>query len=63
MLKEINNYINSLPIDVEPSGLYAPIRYVLSLGGKRMRPMLMMMAYEMSLHWRHTITSHCSTTT
>ena len=47
MLKEINNYINSLPIDVEPSGLYAPIRYVLSLGGKRMRPMLMMMAYEM----------------
>ena len=31
----------------EPRGLYEPIEYVLSLGGKRIRPMLMMMAYEL----------------
>ena len=49
MLEKINEYIDRLPLDVEPRGLYEPIRYVLSLGGKRIRPMLMMMAYEM---WR-----------
>lgn len=47
MLKKINDYIDKLPLEVEPRGLYEPIRYVLSLGGKRIRPMLMMMAYEM----------------
>ena len=47
MLKKINDYIDKLPLEVEPKGLYEPIRYVLSLGGKRIRPMLMMMAYEM----------------
>lgn len=31
----------------QPEGLYAPIQYVLSLGGKRIRPVLMMMAYEL----------------
>ena len=45
----INDYISQLPLDVEPRGLYEPIRYVLSLGGKRIRPVLMMKAYEM---WR-----------
>lgn len=45
----INDYIAHLPLDVEPNGLYEPIRYVLSLGGKRIRPVLMMKAYEM---WR-----------
>lgn len=47
MLEKINKYIDQLPLDVEPKGLYEPIRYVLSLGGKRIRPALMMMAYEM----------------
>ncbi|MBQ1752951.1 MAG: polyprenyl synthetase family protein, partial [Paludibacteraceae bacterium] len=28
----------------EPEGLYAPIEYVLSLGGKRVRPSLVLMA-------------------
>ena len=49
MTDKINAYIDSLPLEVEPKGLYEPIRYVLSLGGKRVRPALMMMAYEM---WR-----------
>ena len=47
MLNKINAYIDRLPLDIEPKGLYEPIRYVLSMGGKRIRPVLMMMAYEL----------------
>jgi len=47
MVEKINQYISNLPLDIEPQGLYAPIRYVLSMGGKRLRPVLMMLAYEM----------------
>lgn len=47
MVEKINQYIANLPLDIEPQGLYAPIRYVLSMGGKRLRPVLMMLAYEM----------------
>lgn len=47
MIDKVNNYIASLPINKEPRGLYEPIQYVLSLGGKRIRPVLMMMAYEL----------------
>ena len=50
MLDKINSYIAQLPLEVEPRGLYEPIRYVLSLGGKRIRPMLMTMAYSL---WRN----------
>lgn len=39
--------INTLPGDREPRGLYAPIDYVLSLGGKRIRPVLVLMAYNL----------------
>lgn len=48
-LDKINEYIKNLPLEKEPRGLYEPIRYILSLGGKRIRPVLMMMAYEL---WR-----------
>lgn len=47
MLEKINEYIKNLPLEKEPKGLYEPIRYILSLGGKRIRPVLMMMAYEL----------------
>lgn len=47
MLEKINDYIKNLPLGREPHGLYEPIEYVLSLGGKRIRPMLMLMAYEL----------------
>ena len=47
MHNKVNDYIAKLPLDKEPNGLYAPIEYVLSLGGKRIRPVLMMMAYEL----------------
>lgn len=47
MINKVNEYIKSLPLAKEPRGLYEPIEYVLSLGGKRIRPVLMMMAYEL----------------
>ena len=31
----------------EPSRLYEPIRYVLSMGGKRVRPVLLLLAYQL----------------
>ena len=31
----------------KPEGLYEPIRYIMSLGGKRLRPMLVLLAYRM----------------
>lgn len=39
--------ISEMPFDRKPEELYAPIRYVLSLGGKRLRPALMLMAYNL----------------
>ena len=36
----IETSISALPLDKEPSGLYAPIRYALEAGGKRLRPVL-----------------------
>lgn len=43
----VEEAITSLPLEREPKGLYEPIRYVLSLGGKRIRPVLMLMAYNL----------------
>lgn len=47
MTEKINSYISHLPLDKEPQGLYAPIKYVMSLGGKRVRPTLMLLAYKL----------------
>ena len=47
MIEKINNYISNLPLGKEPQGLYAPIKYVMSLGGKRVRPSLMLLAYKL----------------
>ncbi len=46
LLEKINAYIDALPFERQPKGLYAPIEYVLSLGGKRVRPVLMQLAYN-----------------
>lgn len=43
----VREQIELMPIKSEPSGLYAPVRYVLSLGGKRLRPVLMLLAHNM----------------
>ena len=47
LLKMVEEAIAALPREHEPQKLYAPIRYVLSLGGKRIRPVLMLMAYNL----------------
>lgn len=47
ILNSIEQYIKQLPYPENPQGLYDPIKYVLSLGGKRIRPLLMIMAYNL----------------
>ena len=39
--------VENMNIKATPAGLYDPIRYVLSMGGKRIRPVLMLMAYNL----------------
>ena len=46
LLEKVNDYIARMDYMRPPVGLYAPIEYVLSLGGKRIRPMLLLMAYN-----------------
>ncbi|MGN1263505.1 MAG: polyprenyl synthetase family protein [Prevotella sp.] len=47
ILAKVNEFIDNLPYDRQPESLYAPIKYVLSLGGKRIRPVLMLLAYSL----------------
>lgn len=42
----VSEYFNALCLNKEPRNLYEPIDYILSLGGKRMRPILTLMATE-----------------
>ena len=45
--KIIQDEIEALQIGNKPAGLYEPIRYVLSIGGKRIRPALCLLAYQL----------------
>lgn len=47
ILEKINSYLDNLPYTREPQSLYEPVKYALSMGGKRIRPSLMLMAYNM----------------
>ena len=47
LLKKVNEALDSLAYDRKPFTLYEPIKYVLSLGGKRVRPVLMLLAYNL----------------
>lgn len=47
LLKKIHEYIEQLSYSKEPLQLYAPIEYVLGFGGKRLRPVLMLLAYNL----------------
>ncbi len=47
ILQKVNEYLDRLPYERKPESLYAPIKYVLSLGGKRIRPVLMLLAYNL----------------
>ena len=47
LLDKVNAYLKKMPYARAPKGLYEPIEYSLSLGGKRIRPVLMLMAYNL----------------
>lgn len=47
LLEQVNGEILRMPFERKPAELYAPIRYVLSMGGKRIRPVLMLMGYNL----------------
>jgi len=42
----ISDYFSGIHLTKEPKNLYEPIEYILSLGGKRIRPILTLMATE-----------------
>ena len=42
----VSSHFKTLILQKEPTNLYEPIRYILSLGGKRLRPVLTLMAAE-----------------
>lgn len=44
LLEKIENYLAQIELPIEPQNLYAPISYSLASGGKRIRPMLVMLS-------------------
>ena len=47
ILKNVNLALENLSYDRRPASLYAPVQYVLSMGGKRIRPVLMLLSYTL----------------
>lgn len=47
ILDMVNEFLNHLAYERKPASLYEPIKYVLSMGGKRIRPTLMLLAYNL----------------
>jgi geranylgeranyl diphosphate synthase type II len=45
--KLIENAIQQIPYPSAPANLYEPIKYIMSLGGKRIRPVMVLMAAEL----------------
>ena len=46
-LELINKALDDIQYPAHPKGLYEPIKYELSLGGKRVRPVLTLLAYQL----------------
>lgn len=47
MLEKITQALENIQYPQCPEGLYEPIKYVLSMGGKRLRPTLVLLAYNL----------------
>ena len=45
--EQIQKYFDEHPIEGQPSELYDPINYILSLGGKRVRPLMLLMSFNL----------------
>lgn len=46
--QQIADEIEALTYKTHPSHLYEPIKYIMSLGGKRLRPLLTLLSYQLS---------------
>ncbi|MBQ0087881.1 MAG: polyprenyl synthetase family protein [Prevotellaceae bacterium] len=47
LIEQVNKSIANIDYPHQPEGLYEPIQYVLSLGGKRIRPVFMLLASQL----------------
>lgn len=47
LIEKVNKAVENIQYNTEPKNLYEPIRYILSIGGKRIRPLLMLMGYNL----------------
>lgn len=47
LLEKVNDHLAHLTFGREPMNLYTPVQYALSLGGKRLRPVLMLLAHNL----------------
>jgi len=47
ILQHIESEIKNQQFGLQPKSLYEPIRYIMALGGKRMRPLLVSLAYSL----------------
>ena len=47
LLDMVNGHLSQMSYDRQPASLYEPIKYVLSIGGKRLRPVLTLMGYNL----------------
>ncbi len=45
--EKFNAHIETLNLPFRPNGLYAPVRYILELGGKRLRPSICMLSAQL----------------
>lgn len=44
---QFSNYLETYPYKDQPSSLYQPVEYIMNLGGKRIRPLLVLAAYNL----------------
>ncbi len=47
LLQKLNDRISQLEFGTNPHNLYEPIRYIMSLGGKRLRPLLVLLSHQL----------------
>ncbi len=48
IISEVNQSLESYSFGDQPANLYDPIRYMLSLGGKRLRPVLAILSFQLT---------------
>ena len=47
LTEKIEKYLSNISYPTQPEGLYEPISYVFSMGGKRLRPTLLLLSYSL----------------